>query len=476
MRGPLVIVGDALLDIDALGTAERLSPDAPVPVVSDICERTRPGGAALAALLAARDGLEVVLVTAWGDDGPGETLAGLLQAVHVIRIPYAGATPVKYRVRAGGQSLVRLDHGSALGTYEPAPSAISDVLSSAGAVLASDYGRGLLARDDIRSMLSGRPSNTPLVWDPHPKGADPLSGTQLMTPNADEAKLLAERVGASDSGGTRLARAQAHAAALVRHFGVRGVAVTMGSGGALLTYGHGLPTVCLPPDVTCLDPCGAGDRFAVSVAASLGSGLIPPEAVQQAVHTASQYVAAGGPASLEEDAPPVIDDVPLTWSVVVERTRASKGVVVATGGCFDLLHAGHVATLRAARRLGDCLVVCVNSDESVQRLKGPTRPLVSVADRVQVLEALECVDAVVVFGEDTPVQVVQAVQPDLWVKGGDYTGDDVPEAATVAAWGGQTVVLPYLPGHSTTRLVDTAASAGVSAHVQSLTATKETMS
>jgi rfaE bifunctional protein nucleotidyltransferase chain/domain len=131
--------------------------------------------------------------------------------------------------------------------------------------------------------------------------------------------------------------------------------------------------------------------------------------------------------------------------------------VVATGGCFDLLHAGHVATLRAARQLGDCLVVCLNSDDSVRRLKGPTRPLVPAADRVRVLEALECVDAVVVFDEDTPAEVLTRIRPDIWAKGGDYAGADVPEAAVLETWGGQAVVLPYLQGRSTTRLVHDAA-------------------
>lgn len=130
---------------------------------------------------------------------------------------------------------------------------------------------------------------------------------------------------------------------------------------------------------------------------------------------------------------------------------------MATGGCFDLLHAGHVASLRAARRLGDCLVVCLNSDESVRRLKGPGRPLVPAPDRARVLEALECVDAVLVFDEDTPVEALRRLKPQVWAKGGDYAGQDLPESAVLEEWGGQAVVLPYLDGRSTTRLVRTAA-------------------
>jgi rfaE bifunctional protein nucleotidyltransferase chain/domain len=128
--------------------------------------------------------------------------------------------------------------------------------------------------------------------------------------------------------------------------------------------------------------------------------------------------------------------------------------VVATGGCFDILHAGHVSCLEAARSLGDALVVLLNSDASVRRLKGPSRPLLTAADRARVLEALEFVDAVVVFDEDTPAEVLDRLRPDVWAKGGDYAGASLPEAAVLRRWGGQAVVLPYLDGHSTTALVE----------------------
>jgi rfaE bifunctional protein nucleotidyltransferase chain/domain len=210
--------------------------------------------------------------------------------------------------------------------------------------------------------------------------------------------------------------------------------------------------------VHCVDPCGAGDRFAVSAATGLGGGLVTVEAVHAAVLAAAGYVAAGGPASLFRSATaPQAGPGPRTAAELIAAVSRQGGTVVATGGCFDLLHAGHVATLRAARRLGDCLVVCLNSDDSVRRLKGPSRPLVPAADRVRVLEALECVDAVVVFDEDTPTEMLRRLRPDVWAKGGDYAGADVPEAAVLESWGGQAVVLPYLQGRSTTELVQNAA-------------------
>jgi rfaE bifunctional protein nucleotidyltransferase chain/domain len=140
----------------------------------------------------------------------------------------------------------------------------------------------------------------------------------------------------------------------------------------------------------------------------------------------------------------------------VEWVRAQGGTVVATGGCFDLLHPGHVHTLQAARALGDCLVVCLNSDASVRRLKGPSRPVQSEQDRAAVLAALGCVDDVVLFEQDTPVEVLRQLRPDIWVKGGDYAVADLPEAAVLAEWGGRAVVLPFVEGRSTTRLIEEA--------------------
>jgi rfaE bifunctional protein nucleotidyltransferase chain/domain len=204
--------------------------------------------------------------------------------------------------------------------------------------------------------------------------------------------------------------------------------------------------------VTGGDPCGAGDSFAAAVTVALAGGAVTGEAVTAAVAAAGAFVARGGAGAWDAVAPSSVTAPGV--EALLERVRSAGGTVVATGGCFDLLHAGHVATLRAARGLGDCLVVCINSDDSVRRLKGPSRPLVTAEDRARVLEALEFVDAVVVFDEDTPAQVLDRLRPDVWAKGGDYAGADLPEAAVLQNWGGQAVVLPYLDGHSTTALVE----------------------
>jgi rfaE bifunctional protein nucleotidyltransferase chain/domain/rfaE bifunctional protein kinase chain/domain len=450
----LVVVGDVLLDVDTLGRVDRVSPDAPVPVLEVEREVPRPGGAGLAAALAARDGAEVVLVSAVADDEPGRRLTQLLAAagVRLVPVPHDGSTPVKRRLRADGQSLLRLDSGAG-GSVGAAPAEALDAIGTASAVLVSDYGRGLTTRDDVRSALAVAARRVPVVWDPHPRGASPVPGARLVTPNRAEAAGFAEQLGHDDDGLDGLARLSAQAAALTGAWRAHAVAVTLGARGALLSRGESSPTVIPSPPVDAPDPCGAGDRFASAAALALAGGAVTLEAVQTAVRAAAAFVADGGAAAFGEDQGRGPEPAGLDR---VARVRASGGTVVATGGCFDLLHAGHVGTLEAARALGDCLVVCLNSDDSVRRLKGASRPLVPQADRARVLEALEPVDAVVVFDEDTPVEVLGTIRPDVWVKGGDYTGAELPEATLLREWGGQSVVLPYLEGRSTSRLVEAA--------------------
>ncbi|HST66477.1 MAG TPA: D-glycero-beta-D-manno-heptose 1-phosphate adenylyltransferase, partial [Mycobacteriales bacterium] len=269
------------------------------------------------------------------------------------------------------------------------------------------------------------------------------------------------RSGGRAGGGGRIAAAARAGRELAGRWRAGGVAVTLGADGALLvSAGPDEVPLAVPAPVSApaADPCGAGDRFAATVAGKLATGALPSEAVTAGVAAASAYVAAGGPASLAAPTAPAPPraGAPADVAEVVRRTRAAGGTVVATGGCFDLLHAGHVATLAAARRLGDCLVVCLNSDESVRRLKGEGRPLVPERDRVRVLEALGAVDAVTVFGEDTPLAVLERIRPDVWVKGGDYSASALPETELLAGWGGEVVVVPYLAGRSTTGLVESA--------------------
>lgn len=460
MTGPLVVIGDVLLDVDIVGSSSRLCPDAPVPVVEQAEERPRPGGAGMAALLAAAEGRDVVLVTALADDDPGRRLRAMLERhVDVAAFHLHGGTPCKLRIRSGGQSVARLDAGEGEAMDGPLGPRVAEAISGAGAVLVSDYGRGVTRHRAVRSLLADLPPGVPVVWDPHPRGEPPVPGVvRLLTPNEEEAARLAAADGA-DISGFGLSAAGRRGRHLGRSWGIEGVAVTLGAEGALLCDGSEAPFLA-PAEPARGDSCGAGDSFAAGAVQALADGGPLTAAVTEGVRRASEFVRAGAAAGVAAQlaetgtARLVPERGEDAWDVV-ERTRRAGGTVVATGGCFDLLHAGHVSMLQQARRLGDCLIVCVNSDASVRRRKGPSRPVTPAADRVRVLEALSDVDAAVVFDDDTPAPLLERLRPDVWVKGSDYAGTTLPEAETVRAHGGEVVLLPMLEGRSTTRLLST---------------------
>jgi rfaE bifunctional protein nucleotidyltransferase chain/domain len=412
-RGPVVVIGDALLDRDVDGSVERLAPDAPVPVVDECAVRSRPGGAGLAALLAAGGDREVTLVTALGNDAAGSELRRGLSAagIDVVDLGLRGTTPEKVRVRASGRPLLRLDRGGTGAPVGGMTAAARAAIGSASGVLVSDYGRGTVDAPGVRDAIAAVAGDVPVVWDPHPRGGEPVDGVALVTPNAEEAGRFSFR-------------------------GAHAVCVTHGSRGAVLSRGPSGELVVPAPRVDGGDPCGAGDRFASRAAELLADGATVEEAVEGAVAASSAFVAAGGAGSV--------------------HVPAGTPTVVATGGCFDLLHVGHVRTLEAARAFGDRLVVLLNSDASVRRLKGPGRPVVRQDDRAAMLRALRCVDAVIVFEEDTPTAALERLRPEVWAKGGDYAGEDLPEAGALASWGATIVLLPYLDGWSTTKLIEEA--------------------
>ena len=452
MGRPVVIVGDCMLDVDIEGSATRLSPEAPVPVVDAERVWQRPGGAGLAAVLAARGEDDVVLVTAIADDADGRRLADLLASagVTVVALPMTGTTVCKTRIRAVGQSMLRLDHGDGTVTDGQLPDRAAQVLADARAVCVADYGRGVAAHRGLRRLLERAAERVPLVWDPHPRGAAPVPGCHLVTPNQDEAQ------GRS-------------AESLRRDWQARAVCVTLSSRGAVLaTDADGSVHVPVPAAAAAAaagsgrsDTCGAGDRFAVAATLALADGHDAEAAVAAAVEAASRFVATGGavgvssPTDFGAHSGAMTEPAAIVGDVVEvrDRLRRRSGRLVATGGCFDLLHTGHVRLLHQARQLGDALVVLLNSDSSVRALKGPTRPVMAAADRARVLCALACVDAVVIFDESSPEHQLERLRPDVWVKGGDYTDADLPEAQVVRRHGGEVVLLPTVAGYSSTNLI-----------------------
>lgn len=448
-RGPLVVVGDVMLDVDVEGTAERLSPEAPVPVVDVRQEWHRPGGAGLAAVLAARHEADVVLVAGFCADEPGRALRKLLadSGVDVIALPMTGSTVVKTRIRAHGQSVLRMDEGTARVQPDGLPEHLVRTLSTARAVCVADYGGGVTALPELRELLSRLAGRLPIIWDPHPRGCTPVPGCTLVTPNEAEAQHF---------------RGVDSPSALRQRWRAAALCVTLGSRGVRLYGRDGDCSHIAVPRLDAAatvrpDVCGAGDRFAIAVAAALSGGADVPTAVEAAVEAAARFVSTGGagavssPASRDTPARP--DELDVDATAFADELRGQGRTVVATGGCFDLLHTGHVSLLRRARQLGDGLVVLINSDESVRRLKGSERPVVPAADRARVVGALSCVDAVAVFDEDTPERALEAIRPDVWVKGGDYSAAEMPEAAVVVRHGGRVVVLPTVAGYSSSRII-----------------------
>jgi rfaE bifunctional protein nucleotidyltransferase chain/domain len=464
----LLVIGDTLLDRDVAGRVERVCPDAPVPVVDVADVHERPGGAGLAALLACRRGVEVTLATGLARDGVGDRVRELLCGrVELHDVRPGTPTVCKTRVRVQGQSLLRLDDtGQVLGGDAAAvrdePEVDVDLLrrllGRCDAVLVSDYG-GPLTRDPaVRSSLAAFVAEVPMVWDPHPRGGDPVAGAALCTPNGAEARHF---VAAAGPPGTDLTAVDLpeQAAALQRHWRARAVCVTDGERGAVTALEDGeLAVSRAMPCPNGVDTCGAGDRFSAGVAVALGRGASPFSAVLEAHADVGRWLTEGGVGGIILDRDDIDRDIGrrdagASADEVVERVRARGGTVVATGGCFDVLHAGHLALLEQARALGDCLVVLLNSDASVRRLKGASRPVHSAADRGRLLEGLACVDAVMVFEDDDPTATLARLRPDVWVKGGDYRDQDLPEARTVRALGGRVALVPYLDGHSTTRIL-----------------------
>ena len=434
----VTIIGDALVDVDVVGTADRVGPEGCLVVDVDSDER-RPGGAALAALFAARDGAAVRLVTAIGHDGTGHWLADALAAAHVevVDLQLRGPTPQKWRIRAADGTLVRVDRNCRERPVVASRIGPEDLSATrCAAVLVSDYGRGVVTAS--LAAITAAAADVPVVWDPHPRGAALPSGLDLVVPNEVEARgLVGDALPSTDV--ATLATVLSSQAGCT-------VAVTCGGRGAVVVEPGGAP-ITVPARPAVGDPCGAGDRLAARVTVARAGGAPPVAAVVEGVEAASRYVAGGHDVGHGERRGR--DAFELAAS-----TRAAGGRVVAAGGCFDLLHAGHIELLESARSLGDCLVVCMNSDRSIRRLKGPGRPIVDEVDRRRILEALQCVDAVAVFDEPTPIRLLESLQPHVFAKGADYRAEQLPERAVLARWGGTVAILPLAGTRSTSSIID----------------------
>ena len=453
----ILVVGDVMLDRYWTGATERVSPEAPVPVVHVGGHEERPGGAANVAMNLATLGADVDLLGLVGADAEAGRLGDMLSAAGIgnALIPRDGVpTVTKLRVLSRHQQLLRLDFEN--GFDEAAAAALGDrfesLLEGATLVIASDYAKGALV-DIPRLIAAASRAGVPLLVDPKGQDFERYRGAWVLTPNRAEFEAV---VGRCKNDVELVERAESLRAEL----GLHALLITRSEEGMSL-IAEGQAPVHLPTQAQeVADVTGAGDTVIATFGAALAAGLAPAEAAALANVAAGIVVARLGAASVRpielklalhaHGRGPVDESVLLN---LVEHARERGERVVMTNGCFDLLHAGHVRYLTEARALGDRLIVAVNDDESVRRLKGPARPVVPLADRMSVLAALADVDWVVPFSEDTPARLIGAVLPDVLVKGGDYEPDEIAGSEAVRRAGGDVRVLPLLEGRSTSSLI-----------------------
>jgi D-beta-D-heptose 7-phosphate kinase/D-beta-D-heptose 1-phosphate adenosyltransferase len=474
-RYRVVVVGDVMLDRYIWGDVSRISPEAPVPVVRISCQSERPGGAANVAMNLAGLGAQVEVVGFSGGDENQRLLEGRLAEAKVFAklvVSEGFPTITKLRVIGGRQQMLRLDQER----LDPRPASDLDQLREAAVssieqadvVILSDYAKGALPPTLCASLISAaKRREVPVLIDP--KSADFMRyrGATCICPNRSELAAATHR-DRSDLNGLLAAAEQ-----MVGELDLDYMITTLSELGIAMVY-HDRHTIAPASARQVYDVSGAGDTVMAILALGLASKMPVDSMVALANLAAGVVVGKVGtvPITLHELIAAVTSELALnTADKVVDRNELAVRVaawhangerVVFTNGCFDLLHVGHITLLEQARRLGDRLVVAINTDASVCALKGPSRPVVGERDRARVLAALTSVDAVVTFSEATPLEVVLALRPDVIVKGGDYSEETIVGAREVRSWGGEVRIVPIVEGHSTSRVIERTAAKGSS--------------
>ncbi len=456
----VLVAGDAMLDEYWFGDTARISPEAPVPVVRARSSEQRPGGAANVALNIAALGARSTLAAVVGQDERGAQLTRVLEQrgvrCELFRSPTL-PTIHKLRVLARSQQLLRIDAEQSLQTCAHELGTLyTRLVKQSDVVILSDYAKGTLARVD-ELVAAARAAKVPVLIDPKGTDFSRYRGAYGLTPNRGEFEAV---VGKSADEAELLRKG----AALRAELDLELLLVTRGEQGMTL-FERGAEPLTLPTQAReVFDVTGAGDTVIALLGAGVAAGLDAPEAARLANLGASIVVGKIGVATVSRSellralhsrgsgGRGHVDLSELVALVAEAKARGER--VVLTNGCFDILHAGHVSYLEEAKSCGDRLVVAVNDDDSVRRLKGAGRPVNSLADRMAVLAGLASVDWVVPFGEDTPAELIAKVLPDVLVKGGDYRVEQIAGGDTVLKYGGEVRVLGFKPGRSTTALIE----------------------
>jgi D-beta-D-heptose 7-phosphate kinase/D-beta-D-heptose 1-phosphate adenosyltransferase len=478
------VVGDLVLDEYIEGRVTRISPEAPVPVILEEGRRWVLGGAGNVAANVAAIGAKARLCGRVGEDGEAILVRGLCaqEGIDASAVVTDRATPTtrKTRLLAGYQQLARIDREVVRPLESDAERAIVDAFSrfllEAGpkALVVSDYGKGVIT-DSLLSRLipAARAAGVPVVTDPKSVFLSRYAGSTVLKPNLKEAReaFAAARPGEplGFDAGEAAAAADVLASFLLEEAGVDGVVLSLSEHGVACRGAVGPTTTFRATALEVADVSGAGDTMVAFLALGLATGHDLAASTRLANVAAGAVCGKLGTATLSPaeffGALSHSRYVPARKFLAHEEARALSSQwreqgkrVVFTNGCFDILHAGHVDLLQKARAMGDVLVVGLNSDASVRRLKGTSRPLQAENDRATILSGLECVDAVVLFGEDTPRELIRGVRPHVLVKGGDYTVETVVGHEDVLGWGGEVALIPLVEGRSTTDIVTRARS------------------
>ena len=459
-QAPVLVVGDVMLDRYWYGSTTRISPEAPVPVVKVTRTEDRPGGAANVALNIAALGAPVQLIGVTGADEAADALTEQLHSVgvqtHFQRIK-GQPTIVKLRAMSRQQQLLRMDFEDNFNTDTAALLAeVEAVLDSVKVMILSDYGKGTL-RNHQTLLQAAKQRGVAVLADPKGTDFSIYRGATLLTPNLAEFEAVVGHC--ADE-----AQLMQRGTAMLQELELGALLITRGEQGMTLLR-HGLPALHLPARAReVFDVTGAGDTVISTMAAAIAAGESLPQAMTLANLAAGIVVGKLGTATIsapelrralqrEEGAERGVLSLQ-QLQAAVEDARAQGERVVFTNGCFDILHAGHVSYLEQAREQGDRLIVAVNGDASVTRLKGPGRPINSVDRRMAVLAGLGAVDWVVSFTEDTPESLITLLKPEILVKGGDYGVEQVVGAELVYAYGGEVRVLGLVENSSTTAIVE----------------------
>lgn len=457
----VLVVGDLMLDRYWHGATSRISPEAPVPVVKVGQSEDRIGGAGNVALNIASLGAGASLVGIVGKDEAAESLMTRLESAGIhadFQVSASKPTITKLRVISRHQQLLRLDFEDAfeLEDGDQLPEKVEQLLGNVGALILSDYAKGALQNPQGLIALA-RNAGVPVLVDPKGTNFELYRGATLLTPNLSEFEAV---VGVCSNEQALVDKG----AELMGHLDIEALLITRSEHGMTLLR-KDMPELHLPARAReVFDVTGAGDTVISVLATALAAGEPLPEAVAMANIAAGIVVGKLGTATIsmpelrraisEEQGSErgVVNEEQLLVDVADARAQGER--VVFTNGCFDILHAGHVGYLEQARKQGDRLILAVNSDASVKRLKGEGRPINPVERRMAVLAGLEAVDWVVSFEDDTPERLLKLIKPDILVKGGDYSRKEVVGWEIVESYGGDIEVLDFLDDCSTTAIVE----------------------